>query len=61
MKTIVVLCDPNRIDPEMILSLQRLFPECDIKTVFVGKNDWDVYRAANRPSAAADSLRFGTD
>jgi hypothetical protein len=39
MKTIIVLCDPRRVDPNLISSLQQLFPECEIKIVFTGKED----------------------
>jgi len=46
MKTIVVICDPNRIDPNLISSVQQLFPECDIKMVFTGKEDVEVYPIA---------------
>lgn len=42
MKTIVVLCDPNRIDPNLVPSLQHLFPECDIKIVFTEKGDAEM-------------------
>ena len=42
MKTIVVLCDPNRIDPNLVSSLQQLFPECDIKIVFTKKGDAEM-------------------
>ena len=39
MKTIVVICDPNRIDPNLMSSLRHLFPECDIKIVFKEKKE----------------------
>ena len=42
MKTIVLLCDPNRIDPNLMASLQQIFPECDINIVFTGKGDVEV-------------------
>lgn len=42
MKTIVLLCNPNRIDPNLMASLQQLFPECEIKIVFTGKVDEEV-------------------
>ena len=46
MKTIVVLCDPNRIDPILVSSLQQIFPECDIKIVFTEKGDAEIYPIA---------------
>jgi hypothetical protein len=46
MKAIVVICDPNRIDPNLTASLQQLFPECDIKMVFSEKGDSETYPVA---------------
>lgn len=46
MKTIVVLCDPNRIDSNLMSSLQQLFPECEIKIVFAEKEDAEMYPIA---------------
>ncbi|MFY9705043.1 MAG: hypothetical protein WBV95_16150 [Desulfobacterales bacterium] len=46
MKTIVLLCDPNRIDTNLMSSLQQLFPECDIKIVFTEKGDAEMYPVA---------------
>jgi len=46
MKTVVVLCDPNRIDTRLISSLQQLFPECEIKLVFTDNSDVEVYPLA---------------
>jgi hypothetical protein len=43
MKTVVVLCDPERIDTRLISSLQQLFPECEIKLVFTDTQDTEVY------------------
>jgi hypothetical protein len=37
MKTIFVLCDPNRLALNLMSSLQQLFPECEIKIVFTEK------------------------
>jgi hypothetical protein len=48
MKTIVVLCDPNRIDPNLVSSLQQLFPECDIKIGFTEKGDAERYPPTTR-------------
>ncbi|MGA9538380.1 MAG: hypothetical protein WBR24_20960 [Desulfobacterales bacterium] len=46
MKAIVVICDPNRIDPYLMSSLQQLFPECEIKIVFKEKGDTEMYPIA---------------
>jgi hypothetical protein len=46
MKTIVVLCDPERIDANLIASLRRLFPESEIKIALSGKEDVDAYPIA---------------
>jgi hypothetical protein len=46
MKTIIVMCDPNRIDAHLISSLQELFPECEIRIVFSEKGDVEVYPIA---------------
>ena len=46
MKTIVLLCDPNRIDPNLMASLQQLFPECEIKIVFTEKGEAEMYPIA---------------
>ena len=46
MKTIVVLCDPNRIDPSLVSSLQQLFPEREIRIVFTEKEVAEMYPIA---------------
>jgi hypothetical protein len=46
MKAIVVICDPDRIDPNLMSSLQQLFPECEIKIVFTEKGDAEMYPIA---------------
>jgi hypothetical protein len=46
MKTIVVICDPNRINPNLMSYLRHLFPECDIKIVFKEKEDTEMYPIA---------------
>jgi hypothetical protein len=39
MKKIVLLTDPDRIDPLLLNRLKHLFPECDIRVIF--KSDVD--------------------
>ena len=52
MKTIVVLCEPGRVDPFLIESLRRHFPECDIRIAFA-----EEYRNAGRRRSS--SARHG--
>jgi hypothetical protein len=34
MKKIVLLTEPDRVDPFLLERLKELFPECDIQVVF---------------------------
>jgi hypothetical protein len=33
MKHIIILGDPERVDDRLMLSLHRLFPECEVRVV----------------------------